>query len=79
MKIDALADADGVVQAAAAFAAAEARAAVGARGRFGVAVSGGHAPWKMLRRLASGQWCIDNRRDFRESLQKFHYGAGDAE
>jgi len=52
MKIAALADADAVARAAAAFTAAEARAAVGARGRFVVAVSGGHTPWKMLCRLA---------------------------
>ena len=32
--------------------AAEARAAVAARGRFIVAVSGGHTPWQMLRALA---------------------------
>ena len=38
--------------AAAAFIAAEARAAVAARGRFIMAVSGGHTPWQMLRALA---------------------------
>ena len=32
--------------------AAEARVAVKARGRFIVAVSGGHTPWQMLRVLA---------------------------
>ena len=37
---------------AAAIIAAEARAAVAARGRFVVAVSGGHTPWLMLRALA---------------------------
>ena len=52
MRIEALADADAVARAAAAFTAAEARAAVAARGRFVVAVSGGHTPWKMLRVLA---------------------------
>ena len=52
MKIEALADADAVARAAAAFTAGEARAAVGARGRFVMAVSGGHTPWKMLRALA---------------------------
>jgi len=52
MRIDALADADAVARAAAAFTAAEARAAVAARGRFVVAVSGGHTPWIMLRLLA---------------------------
>jgi 6-phosphogluconolactonase len=52
MKIEALADADAVARAGAAFTAAEARAAVGARGRFIVAFSGGHTPWLMLRALA---------------------------
>ena len=52
MRIEALADAETVARAAAAFTAAEARAAIAARGRFVVAVSGGHTPWKMLRLLA---------------------------
>ena len=52
MKIEALADADSVARAGAAFTAAEARAAVAARGRFIVAFSGGHTPWQMLRALA---------------------------
>jgi 6-phosphogluconolactonase len=52
MKIEALADADAVARAGAAFTAAEARAAVAARGRFIVAFSGGHTPWQMLRALA---------------------------
>ena len=52
MKIEALVDADAVARAAAAFTAGEARAAVEARGRFVMAVSGGHTPWKMLRALA---------------------------
>lgn len=47
-----LADADAVATAAAAFTASEAQAAVAARGRFVMAVSGGHTPWKMLRALA---------------------------
>src|SRR5215467_14678497 len=53
MKIEALADADAVARAAAAFTAGEARAAAGARGRFVMAVSGGHTPWQMLRALAN--------------------------
>ena len=53
MKIEVLSDADAVAQKAAEFIAAEARAAVAARGRFIIAVSGGHTPWVMLRRLAS--------------------------
>jgi len=52
MKIEILADAEAVARAAAALVAAEARQAVAARGRFVVAVSGGHTPWAMLRALA---------------------------
>src|SRR5215510_4928875 len=52
MKINVLADADAVAQAAAAIIAAEARAAMVAHGRFIMAVSGGHTPWHMLRALA---------------------------
>jgi 6-phosphogluconolactonase len=52
VKIEALADADAVARAGAAFTAGEARVAVAARGRFIMAVSGGHTPWKMLRALA---------------------------
>jgi len=52
MRIEALADADAVARAGAAFTAEQARAAVAARGRFIMAVSGGHTPWKMLRELA---------------------------
>lgn len=53
MKIQVLADADAVALAAATFIAAEARAAVTARGRFVMAVSGGRTPWQMLRALAN--------------------------
>jgi 6-phosphogluconolactonase len=52
MKIDVLADADSVAQEAAVRIAADARAAVAGRGRFVLAVSGGHTPWRMLRALA---------------------------
>jgi 6-phosphogluconolactonase len=52
MNIEMLADADTVAHQAAVFVAAEARAAVAARGRFVCAVSGGHTPWQMLRELA---------------------------
>ena len=52
MRIEALPDADAVARAAATFTAEEARAAATARGRFIMAVSGGHTPWKMLRALA---------------------------
>ena len=53
MKIEILPDADSVAREAAKFIAAEARAAVAARGRFVMAVSGGHTPWQMLRALAN--------------------------
>jgi 6-phosphogluconolactonase len=52
MKIEVYADADSVAQEAAALVAAQARAAVGSRGSFVMAVSGGHTPWLMLRDLA---------------------------
>src|SRR5207245_5743230 len=50
--IEILPDADAVAQKAATIIAADARAAVTARGRFIMAVSGGHTPWQMLRDLA---------------------------
>jgi 6-phosphogluconolactonase len=53
MKIEVLADADAVAHKAASIIAAEARNAVAARGRFVLAVSGGHTPWLMLRELTS--------------------------
>jgi 6-phosphogluconolactonase len=53
MKIEVLADADAVAQAAAKFIAAEARTVVAVRGRFVMAVSGGHTPWLMLRALGN--------------------------
>jgi len=52
MKIEILADTDAVAQAAAQFIAAQARAAVAARGRFTMAISGGRTPQQMLRALA---------------------------
>ena len=45
--------AESVAQRAANIIAEEARKAIAARGRFVVAVSGGHTPWVMLRALAS--------------------------
>jgi 6-phosphogluconolactonase len=53
MKIEILPDVNAVAQKAAEIIAAEARAAMAARGRFIVAVSGGHTPWAMLRALAN--------------------------
>lgn len=52
MIIEVLADPDTVAQRAAEFIAGQARDAVKARGRFLMAVSGGHTPWLMLRLLA---------------------------
>src|SRR5262245_22104973 len=52
MRIDVLPDTDAVARAAAALIAEEARRAVATRGRFVVAISGGHTPWDMLRALA---------------------------
>lgn len=52
METQVLADAGAVAREAAAIIAAAARTAVAARGRFIVAVSGGHTPWQMLRALA---------------------------
>jgi len=52
MKTEILADVDAVARRAAALIAAAAREAVAARGRFALAVSGGHTPWLMLRALA---------------------------
>ena len=51
MKIEVLADADAVARRGAAIIAAEARSATVARGRFIMAVSGGHTPWLMLKAL----------------------------
>jgi 6-phosphogluconolactonase len=52
MEIQVFADADAVALAAAKKIATEARAAVAARGKFIMAVSGGRTPWQMLRVLA---------------------------
>jgi len=52
MQIEVLADAETVARRAAALIAEHARAAVAARGRFVMAVSGGRTPWIMLRMLA---------------------------
>ena len=53
IEIQILADADAVAKEAAKLIAAKARAAVTARGRLVMAVSGGHTPWQMLRVLAN--------------------------
>jgi 6-phosphogluconolactonase len=51
MQVEVLADAEAVLARAAAIIAGCARAAFEARGRFLMAVSGGHTPWVMLRML----------------------------
>src|ERR1700744_4471102 len=53
MKFEIFGDADEVARRAADIIAADARAAVAARGRFIMAVSGGHTPWVTLRDLAN--------------------------
>ena len=52
MKLEVLDDADSVARKAAATIAEDARSAIATRGRFALAVSGGHTPWIMLRALA---------------------------
>jgi 6-phosphogluconolactonase len=52
MNIEVFAEPDAVARKAAGIIAAEAREAVVGRGRFVLAVSGGHTPWFMLRYLA---------------------------
>jgi 6-phosphogluconolactonase len=52
MEIEVLADADAAARKAAAIISAEARSAAAARGRFIMAVSGGHTPWSMFAALA---------------------------
>jgi 6-phosphogluconolactonase len=53
MKFEVFADANAVAQAGAQAIAADARMVVASRGRFILAVSGGHTPWIMLRALAN--------------------------
>ena len=53
MRIEVLADVEAIANRAASVAAEEARMAIGARGRFLLAVSGGKTPWIMLRALAT--------------------------
>jgi 6-phosphogluconolactonase/glucosamine-6-phosphate isomerase/deaminase len=52
MEIKVLAGAESVAREGAAIIAADAQAALAARGRFILAVSGGQTPWLMLRELA---------------------------
>jgi 6-phosphogluconolactonase len=53
MRVEVLPDAEAVARRAAGFIAGEARAAVGARGRFLLALSGGATPRRMLQLLAA--------------------------
>lgn len=53
MKIEVFSDDESTARAAAKAIAAEAVAAVAARGKFAMAVSGGRSPWIMLRALAT--------------------------
>jgi 6-phosphogluconolactonase len=53
MEVQVFADDESTAQAAAKWIAADAIAAVAARGTFVMAVSGGHTPWIMLRALAN--------------------------
>ena len=53
MQTEVLKDSHAVAARAAGIIAEQARAAVAARGRFLIAVSGGHTPWVMLRELAN--------------------------
>jgi 6-phosphogluconolactonase len=60
MKIEVQPDDDGVARKAAAIIAVEARAAIAARGRFIMAVSGGRTPWLMLRAISNEQLPWEN-------------------
>src|SRR5262245_1489669 len=53
MRIDVLPDPQAAARAAAARIAALAQESVAVRGRFVIAVSGGHSPWQMLQALAT--------------------------
>jgi 6-phosphogluconolactonase len=55
LTVEMLDTADAVANRAAQEIASAARAAIGARGRFLFAVSGGHTPWVMLRALAEAE------------------------
>ena len=52
MELKVVDDPESAARVAAATIAADARAAIASRGRFTLAVSGGHTPWLMLRMLA---------------------------
>src|SRR5262245_48150593 len=60
MRIQVHSDADAAATAGAKFIAAQAREAIAARGRFVMAVSGGHDPWRMFRMLANEPMLWEN-------------------
>jgi 6-phosphogluconolactonase len=53
VKIEVHPDDDTVARKATSIIAADLRTAIAARGKFNIAVSGGHTPWQMLRALAA--------------------------
>lgn len=55
MHVEIFSDSDEVARHAAEFVAIQAQAAVRERGRFVMAISGGHTPWQMLRALSGQQ------------------------
>src|SRR5260370_37118564 len=62
MKIEVFSDEQSTARAAAKFVAAEAAAAVAARGQFVMAVSGGPNPWVLLRALGDEEEPLGRRR-----------------
>ena len=75
MKLEVFDDADAVARAAAATIAADARDAVAARGRFVMAVSGGHTPWIMLRALANEDCTLGEQSTSSRSMSGSHLRA----
>jgi 6-phosphogluconolactonase/glucosamine-6-phosphate isomerase/deaminase len=65
MEVKVFADDESTARAAAKRIVAESIAAVAARGRFVIAVSGGHSPWIMLRMLAEEELPWEHAHVFR--------------
>ena len=61
MRIQVQSDADAAATAGAKFIADQAREAVAARGRFVMAVSGGHVPWQMFRIWSQRNNAVERR------------------
>ena len=76
MKLEVFDEADSVARAAAATSVADARTAIAARGRFALAVIGGHTPWG--RGSVSGE-PPQSHRSGRRSMQPTPGGARDRE